>query len=145
LTGDFWTLVLQENLATPAARSPALYAFEAAQCVLGAPVLFSTLSIGALTDPSLTPKKKSLDRHHLFPKAYLKKSGITKRRQINQIANQTLVEWPVNIKIGGESPADYLPKVRAKFNSQNGWDEMMRLHALPDQWWTLPYDDFLRQ
>jgi len=143
LTSDFWTLRLPEELATSAARSPALYAFEAAQRVLDAPVLFSNITINQLTDPAVRPKKSALDRHHLFPRAFLKAMGVTKRREINQIANQTLVEWPDDIKIGAKSPEKYIPDFRSKFTAEQ-WDRMMRLHALPDAWWDMTYDAFLK-
>ena len=144
VTEDFWTLRLPEDLATSAARSPALYGFEAALRVLDAPVLFSKLSINQLADPVVKTKKKALDRHHLFPKGYLKSHGFSRRREVNQIANQTFVEWPDNVKIGMKAPAEYVPAIAGKFDADQ-WEKMMRLHGLPGEWWTMEYSDFLIQ
>jgi len=145
LTNDFWALILPERLATSAARSPALYAFLAAQCIFNAPVLFFSLSINALEDPLVKPKKKSLDRHHLFPKGHLKTIGVTKRRDVNQIANLTYVEWPDNVKIGARPPHEYVPEILENMNMDGEWTTMQRLHALPEDWWTMKYDDFLSE
>lgn len=51
LTHDFWTITLPNQLETSSPRSPALYAYHAAQKLLKAPVLFSKKSIADLLDP----------------------------------------------------------------------------------------------
>ena len=53
LTKDFWEITLPANLETSSPRSPAMFAFYAAQCRLGAPVLFSDKTVADLLDPSL--------------------------------------------------------------------------------------------
>ena len=141
-SNDYWNQTLPAELETSGARTPPLFAYHAALCVLGSPVLFSTLTVKELLAPEIKPKKANLDRHHLFPKAYLKQQGVTDKKQTNQIANQTLLEWPDNIKISDQPPAKYVPKLRPRFSDAD-WAAMHRDHALPDDWWELEYDEFL--
>src|SRR5262249_19162471 len=51
---------------------------------------------------------------------------------------------PDNIGVSSSPPSEYVPKMRAKF-SPGAWDKMCRLHALPDGWETLAYEDFLQR
>jgi hypothetical protein len=51
---------------------------------------------------------QELQDHHIFPKAYLKRHGITKRVDVNTIANRTLISNETNNKIKDKAPADYL-------------------------------------
>lgn len=51
---------------------------------------------------------QELQDHHIFPKAYLKRHGITKRVDVNTIANRTLISDETNGKIKDKAPADYL-------------------------------------
>ena len=46
------------------------------------------------------------DIHHIFPKEYLKKGGLT-RNKYNQIANYVYAQQEINIKIGKKSPKEY--------------------------------------
>lgn len=142
LTQDFWTITLPNNLETSSARSPAVFAYYAAQNLLKAPVLFSKKRIADLFDPALKSKKKALDRHHLFPRAWLESQGITDLKLINQAANIALVEWPDDIAISDAPPAEYLPRMRERFTPAE-WDQMCRLHALPEGWEHMRYEEFL--
>jgi Protein of unknown function DUF262 len=94
LTNDFWTVTLPANLDSSSARNPELFAYIAAQNRLGSPVLFSHKKISDLLDPALKTKKKPLERHHLFPRAWLERAGIDDLKRINQLANFALLEWP---------------------------------------------------
>ena len=51
---------------------------------------------------------QELQDHHVFPQAYLKRHGITKRVDVNTIANRTLISNETNGKIKDKAPADYL-------------------------------------
>lgn len=144
LTPDFWTITLPNALESSSASSPYLLAYQAAQVLLKAPVLFSNKAIGDLFDPALRPTKKSLERHHLFPRAYLESRGIDDRKAVNQIANYALLEWPDNIDISDAPPNVYVPKMRARFKGQE-WERMCRLHALPEHWESVDYGEFLVQ
>ena len=144
LTSDFWSVTLPNDLATSSSRSPSLFAYHAAQVLLDAPALFSKLRIGDLLDPAVHANRTPVERHHLFPKAYLAKQGIVGTRETNQIANYALVEWGDNVDIAGMSPADYLPDIKARF-SHGELERMYRLHALPPNWEHLDYREFLER
>lgn len=98
---------------TAAARTPGLYAYLAALNLLDARVLFSDLRVAELLDPAMKAKKAALERHHLFPKAYLEKEGISRRRDTHQIANFAYIEWGKNISISSKPPSTYWPTVTA--------------------------------
>jgi hypothetical protein len=50
---------------------------------------------------------QELQDHHIFPRAYLKRHGISKRVDVNSIANRTLISNETNGKIKDKAPADY--------------------------------------
>lgn len=106
-------------------------------------MLFSHKKVGDLIDPALKTKKKALERHHLFPRAWLEKQGETDLKVINQMANYALLEWPENIAISDEPPSKYVPQLKGRFEP-NEWRRMHELHALPENWETLSYSDFLQ-
>ncbi len=142
LTEDYWNITLPNDLAVSAALSPTLFAYYAALNLLEAKVLFSKMNVSALLDPALHSNKSSIERHHLFPKAYLKRRGITETRDTNQIANYALVEWSDNISIADTAPAEYFPRYAERF-SPNELTQMCYWHALPQGWENLDYQDFL--
>jgi len=144
LTNDFWSITLPSNLESSSARNPELFAFIAAQNKLGAPVLFSHKTVSELVDPTIQSKKKPLERHHLFPRAWLEGQGIDNRRVINQMANYALVEWPDNIEISDAPPTEYVPAVRARFSDPD-WRKMNELHAMPENWFQMEYQEFLTE
>ncbi len=142
LTDDYWQMTLPLELATSAARSPALFGFYAAQTLVDARALFSSMKVVDLLDPPAQGQKKPLERHHLFPRQYLKELGVEGIRDVNQIANFALVEWDDNISISDSAPSDYWPKYADRFEPA-ALQAMMQWHALPPNWWTLDYDAFL--
>jgi len=144
LTNDFWQITLPAALDSSSARNPELFAYVAAQNRLGTPVLFSHKKVGELIDPALKTKKKALERHHLFPRAWLEKQGENDLKVINQLANFALLEWPENISISDAPPREYVPEIRSRFSSSE-WEKMQELHALPDGWESMSYQDFLTQ
>jgi hypothetical protein len=142
LTNDFWAITLSAALDSSSARNPELFAYIAAQNRLNAPVLFSHKKISDLLDPALQTKKKALERHHLFPRAWLEKNGIGDLKAINQLANYALLEWPENISISDAPPSEYVPKIRPRF-AESEWQTMHELHALPTGWEHMDYAGFL--
>lgn len=144
LTNDFWAVNLPNDLATSSSRSPSLFAYHAAQVLLDAKGLFSKIKISDLLDPTTTAHKSALERHHLFPKDYLKKLGFQGTRELNQIANYALVEWGDNIQISNKAPQEYIPEITNRF-SQSEIEKMYRLHALPQNWEHMEYRDFLEK
>ena len=144
LTSDFWSISLPAALETSAAVAPQLLAFRAAQVVLSAPVLFSDKKVRDLLDPAMRPPTKSVEQHHLFPRAWLKRQGITTSKRINQVANLTLLEWPKNRDLSDLPPSEYVPRLRKEF-AAGQWEHMHHLHALPPGWESMEYEHFLEQ
>lgn len=141
-TNDYWEITLPNELATSSARSPSMFAYFASLTLLDANVLFSDQKVAELLDGSTNEPRSPIERHHLFPKAYLEKSGVTSTARKNQIANYGLVEWGDNAKIGDKAPADYLPTYADRFDKTQ-LERMYFWHALPDGWENMAYDEFL--
>lgn len=76
---------------------------------------FGTNAGSGLLDPAVAAPK-SMERHHLFPKAYLVSLGIAGTRQVNAIANMAFLDWSENAKISNASPAEYWPAMTADHN-----------------------------
>lgn len=51
---------------------------------------------------------QELQDHHIFPQAYLKRHDITKRVDVNTIANRTLISDETNGRIKDKAPAEYI-------------------------------------
>ena len=142
LTSDFWEVTLPMDLATSSFRSPSLFAYYASLNIHHALGLFSKLQVKELLESGLRANKSALERHHLFPKAWLMRNGITEQRDINQIANFALVEWSDNIAISDKEPKVYLPIYEQRF-SEEELRKMRFWHALPENWQEMKYKDFL--
>lgn len=144
LSSDYWTITLPNDLATSASRSPALSAYIAALNILDADALMGTGKVRSRLDPAIVAKK-GIERHHLFPKAYLRDTlKITDTKQVNQIANMALVEWADNIAVSDDPPAKYWPAQQAARSLPvDTLTRQVRHHALPDGWVNMPYQDFL--
>ena len=144
LTHDFWAVALPASLDSSSARNPQLFAYVAAQHMLAAHVLFSHKTVSDLLDPTIQAKKKALERHHLFPRAWLEQHDTDDRRQINQMANYALLEWPDNLDISDSPPSEYVPMLRQRF-ADTEWAAMCDAHALPPGWERMEYQDFLAE
>lgn len=142
LTNDFWTITLPMDLSTSSSTSPSLYAYYASQYVLSANGLFSKLKVSDLLQEGLRSKKSALERHHLFPKAWLERNGVLDQTHRNQIANYALVEWSDNIDISDTHPREYLPNYLERL-SDSEKELMYYWHALPNDWQEMQFDDFL--
>ena len=140
-TGDYWNISLPNRLDTSGAKSPVLLAYWAALNLLDAEVLFSTMKIRELLDPTVTPQR-SLERHHLFPKAYLASQGISAINRVNAIANMVFVDWTDNAAIGARGPQDYWPRMTEQMPA-NRIERQRYWHALPLGWEQLDYPAFL--
>lgn len=144
LTEDYWKVTLPDQLDSSSSYSPYLFGYHAALNLLGAKALFSTVRIGDLLDPAVTGTKSPVERHHLFPKAYLKSLGFKGTYRINHIANYAFVEWADNISISDAAPSDYFPDLFGDISDQDK-NNAAYWHALPDQWHQLEYLEFIQQ
>ena len=144
LTEDYWTIQLSSSLETSSAYGPTVFAYSASLVLLNARPLFSPLHLGELLDPSAHAPRSAVERHHLFPKAYLTRIGIDRTVQRNQIANYAFVEWPDNAKIGDSPPSEYFPALFEELTPPQ--QKQARFwHALPEGWEQMEYQDFLQQ
>jgi hypothetical protein len=143
-TNDYFGITMPNALATSSPRNPAWFGYCAALNVLDAKVLFSSLHTKELFDPFASGSKKALEKHHLFPKAYLKKIGIEDNRSRNQNANFAFIEWTDNIEILDQSPSEYMKEQLEKIPASEKAG-VYENHALPDEWQHMDYFEFLKQ
>lgn len=144
LTEDYWKITLPNDLATSSPRSPSLFAYNAALVLIDARALFSKLKVSELLDPVSQGMRAAVERHHLFPKAYLETLGITELRETNQIANYALIEWGDNMEVSDQPPVDYLQGLASRFSKEE-LARMYHWHALPENWEQTNYREFLQQ
>ncbi len=145
LTNDYFyiTLVGSDGLAVSGRGNNAWNAYVAALNILNANILFSksNLLVSKLFEPGTDGNRKSLEKHHLFPKAYLKLQGYPDSR-INQMANYAFIDWKDNMEILDAAPSVYYPVV-CQGRSEEAIRKMEEENALPHGWETMAYEDFL--
>ena len=144
LTADFWETTLPARMETSSSNSPLNNCYIAALHLLDARALFSEIRIWDALDPTTRAKKSKVERHHLFPKNYLKSFGLDGTRATNQIANFAYVEWKDNIKISDSPPSEYLEEFK-KIIPQDKLEKMNYWHALPRDWESMTYNEFLEE
>lgn len=144
LTNDFWSVTLPDRLDSSAAWSPYLFGYFAALNLLEAKALFSKMKISELLSPGVNQTRSPVERHHLFPKAYLSKLGITGSTRRNQIANFAFIEWGDNMDIADSPPSEYFTEFFARL-SQREQQKAEFWHALPSGWHEMEYDKFLAE
>ncbi len=104
LSDAFWNAGLPQQMNTSVASSPYFKVFLAAQVYANDKGFLSrNISVKDL----LIHKG---DIHHLFPKNYLKKNGLT-RGKYNQIGNYVIMQSEINISIKDNSPSEYFSKL----------------------------------
>lgn len=141
-TNDYFNITLPADLETSSATSPAWYAYCAGQNVLNVKALFSNLRVRELFSPGSSGTRSSVEKHHLWPKAYLPTIGIKEDRDRNQAANFAFIEWKDNMNISDDAPSDYWPIV-TKGISNDVLSEMMDGNANPEEWTSMTYQQFL--
>lgn len=137
LSDAFWKVGLVQNLETSSISSPFLNTYFAAQVYFGDK---SLLSSSAKVSDLISVAG---DVHHIFPKEFLKQSGITDKSHYNQVANYTFLDTSVNISIGKKAPNEYFPKaleqcrtgsieVGTITNEGEFWDNL-KINCIPDE------------
>ena len=135
LSDAFWDVGLPQSMDTSVASSPYFRAFQAAQVKLGDKGFLSRdIAVRDLVEV------KS-DAHHIFPRAFLKKHGLT-RGQYNQIANYVVTQSEINIAIGSKEPRVYFGQVfkqcdggRKRYGNITDSSELkknLRMNCIPD-------------
>ncbi len=105
LSEAFWDVALIQSLNTSVSSSPYFNVYLAAQAKANNKGFLSK----DITVKDLISHRG--DIHHIFPRGYLKKQGMT-RRQYNQIANYVYMQSETNIQIGDKAPSIYFNELR---------------------------------
>jgi len=151
LPESFWTGMLPQIMDTSSGQSPYFLAYQAAQAKLGDKGFLSR-DISVL-DLLLNRS----DVHHVYPKKYLKKKGLSRGRY-NQIANFVIAQSEINIAIGDKAPEVYFRELanqcdggKKKYGGITDRVELrtnLRMSCLPESLLDgeIPtYDEFLEQ
>ncbi|MBW2098975.1 MAG: DUF262 domain-containing protein [Deltaproteobacteria bacterium] len=109
LSDAFWNAGLPQQMITSVASSPFFKVYLAAQIFMNDKGFLSK----DITIRDLITHKG--DVHHIFPRNYLKKFGLT-RGSYNQIANYVVMQSEINIAIGDQAPKDYFSKLLEQCN-----------------------------
>jgi hypothetical protein len=92
----------------------------------------------AITDAPLT-KGLSIEVHHIFPRAWLKREGLSSHPELDTLANFGFLSKYDNIKISDGDPAEYLHGATAE-ELRDQW-----VPADPALWTADRFDDFCRE
>jgi hypothetical protein len=105
----------------------------------------------------LSPVLNRTDVHHIYPRNYLKKQGLSRGRY-NQIANFVLAQSEINIAIGDRPPDMYFrqltkqchggPRMYGAITDESELRANLRMNCVPEELFDgeIPsYDDFLEQ
>ena len=130
-TEDYFVKTLPNDLNNSASISPAWFGYIASINVLGTPTLFGTTPQAHYFTIGTSGDKKSIDKHHIFPKAYLAKIGFTNDRDRNQIANFTYLDYSTNIDISDDPPSEYVARYKEKLGSE-AYRQTCAQNALPE-------------
>ncbi len=145
LSDGFWNVGLVQSLITSSTNSPHLQLFFAAQAKSG--------DLGFLSRDITVNDLISYrgDIHHIFPKGYLKASGLS-RAEYNQVANYVYMQSEVNIKIGNKAPDLYFEELKhqtngglLKYGNITDWDTLQRnlqQNAIPETIAKMTVDDY---
>ena len=113
LDDGFWDYRLVNDLDTTSTINGAYLCYLAAQCKWNESAFLSeNMSVRNLLEQS-----SNGNIHHIFPKKHLEKNGF-KKSEYNQVANYVFTEQQINIKLGDNSPKEYIQKIFAELDSK---------------------------
>lgn len=145
LSDAFWNSSLPQQMNTSVASSPYFNVFLASQVKANDKGFLSK----DITVNDLVLHRG--DIHHIFPKKYLQKHGLSKKRY-NQIANYVMMQSEINIAIGNKQPSEYFSILLqqcqngiATFGGITDLEQMyenFRIHCLPDGMEIKTVDDY---
>lgn len=147
LSDDFWTLRMPDSLiSSSSALSPSYQSYLAALNILDADMFMLDNKVQQWMDPSI-PATKGTEGHHLNPRKYLENIvGIKDLKKINQVGNFAPTDWSTNILISDREPAEYWPALVAERGfSGERLRQQMFWHALPEDWESMGFDEFLQE
>jgi hypothetical protein len=151
LSDSFWATLLPQQFETSSSTSPYFLVYQAAQVKMKDKGFLSR----DITVHDLILNRS--DVHHLFPRNYLKKQGVSRGRY-NQIANYALAQSEINIAIGSKAPSVYFRELlqqcqggKRKYGGITDPDELkenLREHCIPEGIFdglSEDYDQFLEE
>ena len=109
LSEGFWEFGLPQQLESSVVTNPSFKVFLAAQIKMQDKGFLSR----DITVHDLIVHKG--DVHHIFPRDYLKKQGLSRGRY-NQVANYVMTQSEINIAIGNKPPAQYFQEIYDQCN-----------------------------
>ena len=151
LSDAFWNVNLVQRLDTSVSSSPFFNVYLASQVKNNdRGFLSKEISVNNLI-------QHRGDIHHIFPRNYLKKAGLT-RSKYNQIANYVYMQQEVNIKVGNKAPNIYFGELKdqcegghLKYGAildRNDLKKNLDENCIPDSIFEMTidnYQDFLSQ
>ena len=138
----YFSVELVKDLVSSSASSPLWFGYIASINVLGTPMLFSNTPQSKYWLIGTDGEKKSIDKHHIFPKHYLETIGIASDRDRNQLANFTYLDYNTNIDISDDEPALYVERYKSKLGEDN-YAKHLADNAIPLGFEHLDYFEFL--
>lgn len=141
-TDDYFDYTLPSELNTASAISPSWFGYIASQIVLNTPMLFSNTPVSKYFILGSSGTKNAIDKHHIFPKNYLAKTGFENDRDRNQTANFTYLDYATNIDISDKAPVEYVGEYREKLGEE-AYLKSCSEHALPENFESMDYMSFL--
>ena len=151
LSDAFWDVGLPQQMDTPVASSPYFNVFLASQVKANDKGFLSR-------DHTVQNLLEGLSHiHHVFPRAYLKKNGLSRNRY-NQIANYVVMQSEINIAIRDDPPGTYFQALwkqcengKPQYGGITDADQLranLAAHCIPeglDEAGVRDYDKFLQQ
>ena len=145
LSDAFWTAGLPQQMNTSVASSPYFNVYLASQAYMNDK---GFLSRDILVRDLIAHKG---DVHHVFPKNYLKTSGLSQTRY-NQIANYVMMQTEINIAIKNKPPFEYFNEVMEQCVGGNGkyggikdFDQLranFKMNCIPDGMEAMDINDY---
>ena len=140
----YFSVELVNDLTSSSAISPLWFGYVASVNVLGTTMLFSNTPQSKYWIIGADGDKKAIDKHHIFPKHYLEKIGITSDRDRNQLANFTYLDYNTNIDISDDAPALYIERFKGRLGEES-FAKHLADNAIPMGFEHMNYFEFLEE
>ena len=147
ITSDYWSITLPQNLNSSSTTNNVFLVYLASLIFNDVKVFLSDIKIkDVLSAEGVNFKKSPVDIHHLFPKNYLRKIGLTSTKDTNQVANYVYLEYKDNIKISDKNPLEYWKEISANsYIEDSELGKLLQAQAIPENFFELEYPEFLKQ
>jgi len=143
-TNDFWEIILPEHLESASTLNFAYLTYLAALIYDDTKVLFSDIKLRDYLKPSFKSPKKTIDKHHIYPKNYLINNFNLGKKDYNQVANLIYIEYKDNIKISNKNPLQYWTMYTKNLTTKE-LNEIYEIYSIPKEFPNMEYFDFLKK